>query len=216
MQPAGRVLGQVLGYAVDVVLPPRCPGCGIEGIESQGLLCGSCFQGISFISPPFCYVCGVPFAAAAMGPVCPTCQATPPRYARARAALRYDHGARQLILPLKHADRIELAAGLVPFMVRAGRDLIEASDAIVPVPLHRVRLRREVQSVTDDSLAGCSTACLGNNPRKSQNTGAGARTILNKPASRCTGCADTVSDTHDSHTSPDGQAGPRASGSGQR
>ncbi len=138
----GRVVRKLLGYAVDVLLPPRCPRCGAEGVQSHGLLCGGCFQGISFISAPLCWRCGVPFAAAAFGPVCPACRTTPPRYEHARAALRYDDGARQLILPLKHADRVDLAAGLVPFMVHAGRDLIEAADLIVPVPLHRARLRR--------------------------------------------------------------------------
>jgi ComF family protein len=138
----GRLLKQLLGCALDVLLPPRCTRCGAEGVQSHGLLCGGCFQGISLISAPLCSRCGVPFAAAALGPVCPACQTTPPRYEQARAALRYDDGARQLILPLKHADRVDLAAGLVPFMVCAGRDVIEAADVIVPVPLHRARLRR--------------------------------------------------------------------------
>jgi ComF family protein len=143
MWPAGaRILEQLLSHAVDVLLPPRCPCCGAEGIQRHGLLCGGCFQRIGFISAPLCWRCGVPFAAAALGPVCPTCQTAPPRYEQARAALRYDDGARQLILPLKHADRVDLAAGLVPFMIRAGHDLIEAADLIVPVPLHRARLRR--------------------------------------------------------------------------
>ena len=57
-----------------------------------------------------------------------------------RAALRYDEQARRLILPLKHADRVELASVLAPMMVRAGVALLARADVLVPVPLHRRRL----------------------------------------------------------------------------
>jgi ComF family protein len=61
-------------------------------------------------------------------------------FRQARAALRYDEQARRLILPLKHGDRIELAAILAPMMVRAGATLLQRADLLVPVPLHRSRL----------------------------------------------------------------------------
>ena len=52
------------------------------------------------------------------------------------------NSARSLILPLKHADRVELAAVLAPWMARAGAVMLETAEVIVPVPLHRARLRR--------------------------------------------------------------------------
>jgi ComF family protein len=61
-------------------------------------------------------------------------------FRHARAALRYDEQARRLILPLKHADRLELATVLAPMMVRAGAALLARADVLVPVPLHRRRL----------------------------------------------------------------------------
>jgi len=111
-------------------------------VATHGLLCAPCFQTVSFIGEPFCSRCGVPFPAASMGAMCQACHDAPPRFSQARAALRYDEGGRQLILPLKHADRVELAAVLVPFMARAGGALFRSADVIVPVPLHRARLRR--------------------------------------------------------------------------
>jgi ComF family protein len=54
--------------------------------------------------------------------------------------LRYDEQARRLVLPLKHGDRVELAAILAPMMVRAGAALLQRADMLVPVPLHRRRL----------------------------------------------------------------------------
>ena len=61
-------------------------------------------------------------------------------FGEARAALRYDEQGRSLILPLKHADRVELAQVLAPMMVRAGAVLAKRAEALVPVPLHRRRL----------------------------------------------------------------------------
>jgi ComF family protein len=71
---------------------------------------------------------------------CPACQDAPPVYGEARAALRYDSQARQLILPFKHADRTELAQVLAPHMARAGSALLRRAELLIPVPLHRRRL----------------------------------------------------------------------------
>jgi predicted amidophosphoribosyltransferase len=119
---------------LDVLLPPRCAICGGE-VDCQGLLCADCFRQTGFISEPFCARCGVPFGSAALGGVerlCPTCRAELPVFGRARAALRYDAQGRRLVLPLKHADRTELTAVLVPQMARAGAELLREADVIVP------------------------------------------------------------------------------------
>lgn len=139
---AQRALRRAFGIALDVLLPPRCPGCGADGTAGHGLLCTACFQATTFISAPFCRRCGVPFAASALGPHCEACLGSAPRFEQARAALRYDDGARRLILPFKHGDRTELADVLGRFMVRAGAATVASADVIVPVPLHRARLQR--------------------------------------------------------------------------
>lgn len=73
---------------------------------------------------------------------CSACTARPPPFAAARAALAYNAAARTLILPFKYANRPELARLLASMMVRAGAPLLQAADCLVPVPLHRARLRR--------------------------------------------------------------------------
>jgi ComF family protein len=127
---------------LDLLLPPRCAACD-NPVQTQGQLCGTCFGTTQFITPPFCARCGVPFASTDQGgpdELCPGCQAHPPVFRQARAALRYDDQARRLILPLKHGDRVELAAILAPMMARAGATLLQRADLLVPVPLHRGRL----------------------------------------------------------------------------
>jgi ComF family protein len=135
-------LGAAVRRIVDLALPPRCAACD-NAVEAQGQLCGDCFGRTHFIGPPYCARCGVPFASAGQGgagALCPACQERPPIFGTARAALRYDEQARRLILPLKHADRVELAAVLAPMMARAGATLLDRADVLVPVPLHRRRL----------------------------------------------------------------------------
>lgn len=126
--------------ALDLVLPPRCLTCEAP-VAEQGLLCADCFRHTSFIVEPCCSRCGVPFASGE-GLVCDACLAAPPLFRQARAALRYDVAAQPLVLPLKHADRTELAAFLGRQMARAGAALLDRADMLVPVPLHRARLFR--------------------------------------------------------------------------
>jgi ComF family protein len=45
-------------------------------------------------------------------------------------------------LPFKYADRTELARGLARLMAQAGRGLLERTDVLAPVPLHKARLRQ--------------------------------------------------------------------------
>lgn len=62
--------------------------------------------------------------------------------------MRYDDQARRIILPFKHADRVDVAPALARHMARAGAALLLSADLLVPVPLHRGRLlaRRYNQS----------------------------------------------------------------------
>jgi ComF family protein len=126
---------------LDAVLPPHCLTCE-EAVGVQGTLCADCFRQLHSITAPFCARCGVPFLHEGQGEagICPRCAAAPPAYDQARAALRYDDGARRLILPFKHADRPELAGPLAAQMARAGASLLARCDLVAPVPLHWWRL----------------------------------------------------------------------------
>jgi ComF family protein len=135
-----------LGTGVlDALLPPHCLTCDAP-VTVQGGLCAECFAKLSFVSAPLCTRCGVPFPHAGAGlpmpdgPWCEACVTAPPAFASARAALRYDAGAKALILPFKHRDAVEMARPLARHMARAGRDLLAGADMLVPVPLHRWRL----------------------------------------------------------------------------
>jgi ComF family protein len=139
----GRGLWRVAGQSLDLLLPPQCPICqALVGGAHQ--LCAECFGRMNFITAPLCLRCGLAFATPGeAGPQgqCLGCMRLPPRFGRARGALRYDDAARRLILPFKHGDRTELAPVLAAMMARAGAALLAEADALLPVPLHRQRLR---------------------------------------------------------------------------
>src|SRR6266850_2190293 len=75
---------------------------------------------------------------AALGnPARPVSPGVPP--GRARPVMRYDKHSRRLVLALKY-DRTDVANALGSWMRRAGGEILDGADLIVPVPLHWTRL----------------------------------------------------------------------------
>ncbi len=137
-----------LHRALDLLLPPRCLGCG-DLVEVQGTLCPPCWSAITFVAEPLCRRCGLPFAFEAEdtavqpdaeGYDCGACLAEPPPYSRARAVMRYDDASRPLLLGFKHGDRTEAAPPFATWMARSGADLLAEAELVAPVPLHWRRL----------------------------------------------------------------------------
>ena len=143
-----RLARSVGRRTLDFLLPPRCLGCGSQ-VDEPGALCAACWDGVQFLGPPLCAVCGLPFELdPGADALCGACIAAPPPFRRARAVMRYDDASRSLVLRFKHADRIDAAPAFGRWLVRAGRDVLMDADVIAPVPLHRWRLfhRRYNQS----------------------------------------------------------------------
>jgi ComF family protein len=133
-------LASTFRFTLDVALPPLCPSCR-EPLGDGAGLCAACWSKLSMIEPPYCARLGIPFAYdPGPGLLSMEAIANPPAYDRARAAVRYDDVARTLVHTYKYSDRLDLAPLLGRWMVRAGRELLEGADALVPVPLHWRRL----------------------------------------------------------------------------
>ena len=132
-------LRTTLRLGLDTALPPLCPSC--RDLVTGNGLCPTCWGRLAFISAPYCPRLGIPFAYDP-GPGILSMQAIadPPAYGRARAAVRYDDVARKLVHAFKYGDRLDLSPLLGRWMTRAGRELFEGADALVPVPLHWRRL----------------------------------------------------------------------------
>ena len=121
--------------ALDSALPTLCVACR-EPVDGDGV-CAACWAKLSFIAPPYCPRLGIPFVYdPGPGMLSMEAIADPPAYQRARAAVRYDDVARTLVHALKYQDRTDLAPAMGRWMARAGRELLDEADVLVPVPLH--------------------------------------------------------------------------------
>jgi ComF family protein len=142
-----KAWSQAARLALDVALPRLCVACR-EPVDGEGV-CSDCWARLSFIAPPLCPRLGIPFVYDP-GPDMLSMEAisNPPAYARARAAVRYDDVARTLVHALKYQDRTDLAPTMGRWMARAGRELLDGADVLIPVPLHwrRAWQRRYNQS----------------------------------------------------------------------
>ena len=137
---------------LNLFYPPSCLACH-GATSAPDTLCTTCWRQVRFIERPYCERLGTPFAQD-LGPglLSPEAMADPPVWARAVAG--FDEGpARQLVYRLKYYDRMEIARPLGHWMARAGVELLEEADLLVPIPLHRVRLanRRFNQSMAPAS-----------------------------------------------------------------
>ncbi len=97
---------------------------------------------MTFLEDPVCDGCGMGFEvdAGAFTERCAACLAQPYAFARARAACVYDEASRGLILKLKHGDHQPFAPLFARWISRSAAPLLAEADAVVPVPLHPLRL----------------------------------------------------------------------------
>jgi ComF family protein len=140
---SSRSIGQTLRAAwahaarlvLDIALPTLCVACR-EPVAGVGV-CAGCWAKLSFIAQPYCPRLGIPFVYdPGPGLLSMEAIADPPAYQRARAAVRYDDVARTLVHALKYHDRTDLAPAMGRWMARAGEELLDEADVLVPVPLH--------------------------------------------------------------------------------
>jgi ComF family protein len=135
LSAARHALAATSRLVLDIALPTLCVSCR-EPVHGEGV-CAACWAKLSFIAPPFCPRLGIPFVYDP-GPELLSMEAiaNPPAYQRARAAVRYDDVARTLVHALKYQDRTDLAPAMGRWMARAGKELLDEADMLVPVPLH--------------------------------------------------------------------------------
>lgn len=152
IQKKAAVRGGRLSIAraiLDFILPPSCLIC--RASTKQALLpwsCESCWQEVQYVTYPLCIQCGQPLAAPPEGIAsathrCGTCILTPPSYTLARAVGVYHGVLRDLIHAMKYRAIYGLAQPLGDLLTQRFMTYWEAAppDLLVPVPLHRSKLR---------------------------------------------------------------------------
>lgn len=137
--PTAEIKSAVIGgleWGAKFLFPPVCPGCRLR-VSRPATLCGDCWPKLRFLEQPWCEVLGTPFDRdMGEGALSAAAIAYPPAFDRARAAVAYSGAARQLVQNLKYGDRTDLAPWMGGWMLRAGAELFEPGQLVVPVPLH--------------------------------------------------------------------------------
>jgi ComF family protein len=138
----------MLHYLLNFLYPPRCAVCdaGLP-IDARRRVCTPCLGAIEPLRPPLCRVCGAPLGAAEEDERCGHCQAAPPAFDSARAITRYRAGGdgsnavATLLRRHKYGLDQSLGRALAEYLDAAPALDVEAYDVVIPVPLHRSRLR---------------------------------------------------------------------------
>jgi ComF family protein len=131
-----ETLQPYLAALADLFYPERCVGCERRASD---VLCRACFEALPGVGSPVCARCGLPTAFATF--VCEECKNVDFHFESARAPLKYEGVGKQVVHALKYRGYRRVVERLaVPLMLQV---LSESGfDAVVPVPLHRSRLRK--------------------------------------------------------------------------
>jgi ComF family protein len=127
--------GRFRNALLDLVLPPRCAGCGQTG----SLWCANCNSGVQVILAPVCSCCGRPLRLSEV--LCPQCRHSPREIDGIRSAVIFEGPLRQAIHHLKYSGRSSLDKPLGSFLSARWRAGPLPADLITPVPLHATRWR---------------------------------------------------------------------------
>jgi ComF family protein len=147
-------LSRMIGIVKAVLFPARCLGCDAicpwpapsdDGATLAGYVCAQCDAQLAPIGSPLCLSCGSPFATdQGVDHLCDTCRQRPFAFQGARAAGLYADALRAVIHQYKYRGCEPLAGPLGHMLWQAfwRHWTLDDVDAIVPVPLHRRRMRK--------------------------------------------------------------------------
>lgn len=124
-----------LAALADLFYPERCVGCERR---SSDVLCRACFEALPYGGSPACGRGGLPTAFAKS--VCERCKYVDFGFESAKAPLKYEGVGKKIVHALKYRGHKRVVGKLAtPLMIQAICD--GPVDAVVPMPLHRSRLR---------------------------------------------------------------------------
>lgn len=135
MSPLVRV-DEILQRLGRTLFAPSCVLCAAPGAAGRDL-CDGCARALPW-NTLACPVCALPLDAPA--PACARCLRRAPPFAAAVAPLRYAGDTRRLLTRYKFGADLAVGRVLATLLVDAVQDR-PRPDRVVPVPLHRSRLR---------------------------------------------------------------------------
>jgi ComF family protein len=142
------MLRKLLAGLADIIYPQVCLCCKSK-LQNSGtvndLVCLDCWNKIKKNTPPFCYSCGRHLErGSCLKNICRECLKDKLSFDRAFSPCVYDGVIKKLIHSFKYGGKTGLGqplAGLLTDFIREYNLPMDFIDFIVPMPLHRTRLR---------------------------------------------------------------------------
>lgn len=127
---------------IKIVFPSRCLVCGTYEMNDDAVVCGICRKALPILEGQFCRCCGRSFVSnVPFDHLCGDCLQDPPSFTTARSLASYEEPLVTLLRKFKYNKDTsvlplikELSSLFIPF-------LPQDVDIILPVPLHKQRLR---------------------------------------------------------------------------
>ena len=139
------ILKNILLGLADIVFPFRCVVCGaILSNNERNCVCPGCLSRIRFVRSPICSCCGFPFINyEGANHFCSECTSAKQYFSIARSMGRYETPLLDTIHQFKYKGKIVAGETLGRLMAGFEYDSfsIEKYSLIMPVPLHRKRLK---------------------------------------------------------------------------
>lgn len=133
---------------INIIYPKVCLFCKDRLKDKpniDNLVCAACWGKITLNLPPFCHRCGRHLERNhRVKNICYACLKAPPHFDRAFSPCRYEGVLKELIHAFKYKNKDYLGPTLGRLMVSFAKEYnlpIEFTDFILPVPLHKTRLR---------------------------------------------------------------------------
>ncbi len=104
------------------------------------MLCHACFEALPELGWPCCGRCGLPTAFETF--MCEECKNVDFGFKSARAALRYVGASKKIVHALKYGGHTRVVEKVAASLMLGVLDGGMRFDVLVPVPLHRSRLRK--------------------------------------------------------------------------
>lgn len=159
-RPQMKKYRKILKAALYLLFPPRCPVCDGIVAEQGEKICLSCLPKLRYISTPRCLRCGKGLLEEEKE-YCRDCTTRHHHYQQGRALYEYPCVAKS-IYRFKYQGRREYAEFFGQELAEYLGDFIREiqPDGLIPVPLHRKRLRQRGYNQAQD-LANVLGRCMG-------------------------------------------------------
>ncbi|MFH0858116.1 MAG: ComF family protein [Candidatus Omnitrophota bacterium] len=141
------MLRSLIRGLVDIAYPKVCLGCKcrLDASTTNEYICSRCWSKIKKIAPPFCHSCGRHLEKNNRTKnICPECLKKRLYFDRAFSPCSYEGIIKDLIHEFKYKGKEHLAKPLSKIMAGFIREYslpIDYLDLIIPMPLHKTRLR---------------------------------------------------------------------------